>query len=95
VSTAHGWVDVEKVVFAPPNPTNKQTKYWSTKQQQVVNTLMNVVFAPPNPTNKQTKYWSTKQQQVVNTLLNVAFSPPNPTNNQTNIGHNATLIFKI
>ncbi|XP_023342190.1 uncharacterized protein LOC111711939 [Eurytemora carolleeae] len=26
VSTPHGWVDVEKVRFAAPNPTNKQTK---------------------------------------------------------------------
>jgi hypothetical protein len=34
VSTPHGWVDVEKVVFAPPNPTNKQTKNWSAVQQQ-------------------------------------------------------------
>jgi len=34
VSTPHGWVDVEKVVFAPPNPTNKQTKNWPAVQQQ-------------------------------------------------------------
>ncbi len=27
-------MDVEKVVFAPPNPTNKQTKNWSAGQQQ-------------------------------------------------------------
>ena len=35
VSTPQGWVDVEKVVFAPPNPTNKQTKNWSASLQQV------------------------------------------------------------
>ena len=26
VSTPHGWVDVSKVTFAPPNPTCKQAK---------------------------------------------------------------------
>ena len=26
VSTPNGWVDVDKVKFAAPNPTNKQTK---------------------------------------------------------------------
>ena len=40
VSTPHGWVDVEKVVFAPPNPTNKQAKNWAVKQQQVGSCLI-------------------------------------------------------
>ena len=26
MSTPHGWIDVDKVKFLPPNPTNKQTK---------------------------------------------------------------------
>ena len=34
VSTPHGWVDVSKVKFLPPNPTNKQTKSTLANQKE-------------------------------------------------------------
>ena len=34
VSTSHGWVDVSKVKFLPPNPTNKQTKSSLANQKE-------------------------------------------------------------
>merc|ERR1711936_284185 len=35
VSTPNGWVDVDKVKFAAPNPTNKQTKTQLTEGAKV------------------------------------------------------------
>eukprot|EP00092_Neocalanus_flemingeri_P013119 GFUD01014137.1.p1 GENE.GFUD01014137.1~~GFUD01014137.1.p1 ORF type:complete len:177 (-),score=59.19 GFUD01014137.1:70-537(-) len=34
VSTPHGWVDVSKVKFLPPNPTNKQNKSTLANKQE-------------------------------------------------------------
>ena len=34
VSTPGGWVDVSKVTFLPPNPTNKQTKRFKDEKPE-------------------------------------------------------------
>ena len=34
VSTAAGWVDVSKVTFLPPNPTNKQTRRFKEEKAE-------------------------------------------------------------
>ena len=45
VSTPQGWVDVSKVKFRPPNPTNKQTK--STLDNQKEETGVAASKGPP------------------------------------------------